>query len=59
MKDNQLPNRHTDKQREPLRVPPRMEGVVKNKGTENKKKEPKLTLKEKRVEKQKKKESKI
>ena len=34
-------NRHTDKQQEPHRVPARMEGVVKNLGTQKQKKQPK------------------
>lgn len=41
MKNNQIPNHHTDKQQEPRRVASRMEGVVKNKGTKNVKKESK------------------
>ncbi|MEY2665636.1 MAG: hypothetical protein RLZZ480_741 [Candidatus Parcubacteria bacterium] len=41
MKKDTLPNHHTDKQQEPRRVASRMEGVVKNKGTKNEKKEPK------------------
>lgn len=41
MKQNNVPNRHTDKQQESHRVPARMEGVVKNLGTKNKKKQAK------------------
>jgi len=41
MKKENIPNHHTDKQQEPHRVAARMEGVVKNKGTKNQKKEPK------------------
>ncbi len=41
MKQDNIPNRHTDKQQESHRVPARMEGVVKNLGTKNKKKQAK------------------
>jgi hypothetical protein len=41
MKNNNIPNHHADKQQPPRRVASRMEGVVKNLGTKNKKKESK------------------
>ncbi|MEN9920147.1 MAG: hypothetical protein RL538_40 [Candidatus Parcubacteria bacterium] len=42
MKKDNVPNHHTDKQQEPRRVASRMEGVVKNLGTKNVKREPKV-----------------
>ncbi len=41
MKKTTIPNHHTDKQQPPQRVASRMEGVVKNLGTKNKKKQAK------------------
>ncbi len=41
MKNKDVPNRHADKQQPPRRVASRMEGLVKNLGTKNKKKQPK------------------